>query len=101
MDNDFEVIKDPKIEEYKQQDLEAGYAFDELSRMKGWKYVTALIDNTIRVFTNKAILSGGFKTMEEYAFERGIVEGQRRILKEVEDKIKFVREENARGQTIN
>jgi hypothetical protein len=88
--DDFEVIKDPKLDEYLQASLEAGYAFDDMTRQKGWDYVKAIIDGTIKNFTNKALIKG-FSTMEEFNFERGIVEGQRRILSEIDSTLKVLR----------
>jgi hypothetical protein len=96
MDNDFEVIKDPKLEEYRQQTLAAGAAFNEMIQSNGWKYVTAVVDSTIKAFTTKA-LTQGFKDMETFNYERGKVEGQRLILSEVQSAIKELKEENARG----
>ena len=93
--DDFEVVKDPKLDEYYQQSLAAGNAFGEMIQQNGWKYVKAIIDATIKNFTNKALING-FVNMEEYSFERGIVEGQRKILSEIESALKVVKEENDR-----
>ena len=94
--DEFEVVKDPKLDDYYNQSLIAGTAFGEMIQQNGWKYVQAIIDATIKNFTNKALING-FKDMEEYAFERGIVEGQRKILGEIEAALKVVKENNARG----
>jgi hypothetical protein len=95
--DDFEVIKDPKVDQFYQDSLAAGIAFDEMMRSNGWKYVKAIIDATIKTFTNKALLQG-FKSMEDYAFERGVVEGQRKILTEIESAMKVLREDQKRAR---
>lgn len=81
--NGFEVIKDEKVEEAKQDLMEKAVAYEEMIRSKGWGYVKAYAQEALNTFSVKAMREG-FKNMEEYQLERGKVDGLFRLLNEVE-----------------
>jgi hypothetical protein len=72
--------------------LERGSAFEELVRIRGWEYITAYIQNQIRLFTNKALIEG-FKNQEEYQYSRGFVAGLRALMGEVDSTLQQTRNE--------
>ena len=72
--------------------LERAGAFEVLVNQKGWEYLKAYIENQIRSFANKAILEG-FKDMEDYQFERGMVTGLQRLIGEVDSNLNTLKNE--------
>jgi len=80
--------------------LERAVAFEELIRVKGWEFVKAYIENQIRAFANKAILEG-FKSMDEYQFERGLVTGLRRLIGEIEGDLNTLENERQKAKSAS
>lgn len=89
---DFEIVKDAKVEEAKEEILEKAAAFEELIRTKGWGYIKAYAQDALNGFSARAVKTG-FTSMEDYQFERGRVAGIFSILSEVENAIQTIRDE--------
>jgi len=89
---DFEVVKDEKVNNAKEEVMEKAVAFEELVRTKGWGYIKAYAQDALNGFNVKAV-KVGFKDMEEYQFERGRVAGIFSILNEVELALQTLQDE--------
>lgn len=89
MDREEEIKRQQAID--LEESLARGGAFEAMVREKGWELVSAYIQNQIRIFTTKAIKEG-FKNMEEYSYERGLVEGLRRLLGNIESSLNQLEE---------
>lgn len=80
--------------ELKTQALEKAGAYEVMTGSKGWEKVMNHIQEQITNFTNRAIVDG-FKTIEDYQYSRGYVNGLRELLVEVQaslDELKRFRE---------
>jgi len=91
---DFEVIKDEKVEEARQDTLEKAVAYEELTHTKGWGYIKAYAQEALNAFSLKAMRTG-FVDMAEYQLERGKVVGIFMILNDVEQTIQTLKEDRA------
>lgn len=89
-----------QMEDSRNEMLERAYAFEEVQRFDGWKFIKAYIENRIRDFANKCILSG-FESMEEFNLERGKVLSLQQLLSEMEASIKTLEDERKRVTTNN
>lgn len=84
-------------QEYLDEQLARGGAFEQMMTTDGWKYIKAYIENKIRTFSNKAIIEG-FKTMEEYKEEKGEVNGLRELLQHMDGAIQTAYAEKKKNE---
>jgi hypothetical protein len=89
-----EVANDQRA--FKNERLERGSAFEGMIRTDGWKHIQSFIENSVRDFANRAILTG-FADDKTFNFERGKVFGMRMILSEIEASVALL--ENERKAT--
>lgn len=68
----------------KQDLLNQAATLEELTRHPGWNLVTGYIQNQIKAYTNKALIER-FKTMDEYQYQTGVVNGLRGLLGHIEE----------------
>ncbi len=83
------------INQARQDQLERGNRYEVLTNQDGWKDVLEYVSMQVKAYANKSITEG-FKNMEEYNLERGMVLGLQRLLGNVEYSIKEVRDERDR-----
>lgn len=89
MDNNNEALLQQQEQErqaYLREELARGVAFEEIINSKGFAYLKAFYENSIRLFANKAVKEG-FKDMEEYQLERGMVMGMGKLFDGVNSSI--------------
>jgi len=89
LDNDEARIKEQQ-EAFRQEAINRGAAFEEMTKSKGWELVKAFIENKVKTFANGAIVAG-FENMETFNLERGKVEGLRQLLSEIESSMTVLR----------
>jgi hypothetical protein len=101
MENQEDIEKRNKemIEEAKNEELARGAEFDAMTRSTGWSFVKAYVENKIKLFATTALLGEGFKTLEQYQFERGKVAGLRELLGSVEGAIQALKDEQLKGSS--
>jgi hypothetical protein len=73
-------------EDLKKESLEKAGAYEVMSASKGWEKVLSHIQEQITNFTNRSLLDG-FKTIEDYQYARGYVNGLRELLVEVQSSL--------------
>ena len=88
-----------QLEEAKKEKLIRGAAFEGLIRGDGWKFIKGYIENKIKSFANEAI-GTGFKDMEKYQYERGVVDGLRKLLGEIDSSIKLLEDERKKAKAL-
>lgn len=87
---------DNKQQEAKDELINKGAAYDELTRMKGWEYTKEYTRQKLAAFTNRALLGPGFASMEEYREARGEVNGLRNYIADIEHAMKIFHEERTK-----
>lgn len=92
MNEEFEVIEPQAQRDAKKDTLERGELFRVLINAPAWQPIRSYVENMIQAFSNRAI-NAGFKDMEEYAYERGKVQGLVGMMSEIDTAIRLLEEE--------
>ena len=74
------------MDNLKEKSIEKAGAYEVMTGSKGWESVTAHIQEQIANFVNRSLLDG-FKTIEDYQYARGYVNGLRELLVEVQSSL--------------
>lgn len=88
MDN---KLSDEQIQ-YKELQLEQGYAFEEMVRTKGWSFIKQYITEQIQEFTNDA-LNGNSALLEKALVKRSEIVGLQKLLNHIITCVDFTQNE--------
>jgi hypothetical protein len=83
-----------QLEESKNQSLERGVAFQELTRSRGWRFVKMYFENEVKAFTTSLLVED--KPIESYANKRSELNGIRKLFGFIDHDIKFLENEHTK-----
>lgn len=78
--------------------INRGIAFEEMKHNRGWEMVETYIQNVVRQFANTAVLKG-FSSIEEMNLERGKVIGLQGLLTEINNAIKALEDDRSKNRS--
>ena len=94
----FNKKRTPEQEAYLDEVLERAESLKHLTSLSEWKYVQAYMENSIRLFTNKAVLEG-FSNMEEFNLARGEVLGFNKMIASISSDLETLENERSKPAT--
>lgn len=89
---------DKQQEESKNQSLERGVAFQELTRSKGWGFVKAYFENRVKALATSLLVEE--KPIVDFENERRELVGLRKLLGFIENDIKTLEDEHKKDTGV-